>query len=96
MFKEMTLPEDFIGKDKIVWGNIQGIYEFHKECATLIRSALCALCSSRFTPSLRLRLRKLKLKLNPVKRWRAAAAQNITSASLRPAAAVAVRIASAM
>lgn len=33
MFKEMTLPEDFVGKDKIVWGNIQGIYEFHKECA---------------------------------------------------------------
>ena len=31
MFKEMTLPEDFVGKDKIVWGNIQGIYEFHKD-----------------------------------------------------------------
>ena len=38
LFKEMTLPEDFVGKDKIVWGNVQGIYEFHKECARLCLS----------------------------------------------------------
>ena len=29
--KTMELPEDLIGKDKIVFGNIHQIYDFHRE-----------------------------------------------------------------
>jgi len=29
--KNMELPEDLIGKDKIVFGNIHQIFEFHRE-----------------------------------------------------------------
>ena len=31
MLKEMDLPEDMEGKDKIVFGNIHQIYDWHKE-----------------------------------------------------------------
>ena len=32
--KTMELPEDLIGKDKIVFGNIHQIYDFHREYVT--------------------------------------------------------------
>ena len=31
VLKTMVLPDDLVGKDKIVFGNIHQIYDFHKE-----------------------------------------------------------------
>ena len=30
--KEMQLPEGLVDKEKVVWGNIVQIYDFHNEC----------------------------------------------------------------